>query len=69
MQNYSIEVFWSQVDDAWIANVPDLVFCTAHGSTPQEAVEQVEFAVEAWLEVADAEGRAIPAPSLRSIQA
>jgi predicted RNase H-like HicB family nuclease len=69
MQSYPIDVFWSDEDDIWIANVPDLALCTGHGSTPQEAVIEVEVAVEAWLEAANAEGRAIPVPSAKEIQA
>jgi hypothetical protein len=34
---YPIEVFWSDEDQVWIADVPDLPFCTAHGATPHEA--------------------------------
>jgi len=67
-QSYPIEVFWSDEDQIWIANAPDLSICTGHGSSPQEAVVEVEIAVEAWLEVAIAEGREIPTPSLRSIR-
>jgi predicted RNase H-like HicB family nuclease len=69
MQSYPIDVFWSDEDNIWIANVPDLALCTGHGSTPQEAVKEVGGAVEAWLEAANAEGLAIPAPSLKKIQA
>lgn len=68
-QSYPIEVFWSDEDQVWIADVPDLLFCTGHGSTPQEAVEEVEMAVEAWLDAATSEGREIPAPSRRTIRA
>jgi predicted RNase H-like HicB family nuclease len=69
MQSYPIDVFWSDEDDVWIANVPDLALCTGHGSTPQEAVQEVEVAVDAWLAAAIAEDRAIPAPSRKRIQA
>lgn len=60
---YRIEVFWSAEDHVWVADVPDLAFCTAHGPTPHEAVEQVEQAVGAWLDAARATGREAPAPS------
>ena len=66
---YPIEVHWSSEDGAWIADVPDLPFCTAHGPTPHDAVAQVEHAVEAWLEAARADGRPIPRPSTRAAQA
>jgi predicted RNase H-like HicB family nuclease len=66
---YPITVHWSIEDNAWIADVPDLPYCTAHGSTPHEAVAQVEAAVEAWLDAARADGRPIPEPSPRAAQA
>jgi predicted RNase H-like HicB family nuclease len=69
MQSYPIEVFWSSEDGVWIVDVPDLAFCTGHGSTPHEAVPQVEVAVDAWLDAARLEGRRIPTPSLRSLRA
>jgi predicted RNase H-like HicB family nuclease len=37
--HYHINVFWSDEDDCWIADVPDLRYCSAHGGTPAEAVE------------------------------
>lgn len=66
---YPIDVFWSSEDDAWVANVPDLVYCSALGDTPHEAVAEVEAAIEAWLEAARAAGRQIPPPSLRAAPA
>jgi predicted RNase H-like HicB family nuclease len=67
--SHRIEVFWSDEDQAWIADVPDLPFCTAHGATPHEAVAEVESAIEAWLEGARATGRPVPLPSPRSLRA
>lgn len=64
---YPIEVSWSEEDQSWIADVPDLAFCTAHGPTPHEAVEEVELAAEAWLQAASTAGRPIPEPSRRAV--
>lgn len=69
MTSYPIEVYWSAEDGAWIADVPDLPYCTAHGPTPDEAVAEVEDAVAAWLEAAAVTGRPIPEPSLRAARA
>jgi predicted RNase H-like HicB family nuclease len=69
MNGYPIEVFWSDEDQTWIADVPDLVHCSAHGATPHEAVAEVEVAAEAWLDVARATGRPIPAASPRAVRA
>lgn len=63
MTGYPIEVFWSDEDQTWIADVPDLPYCTAHGGSPHEAVAEVELAAEAWLQAARETGRAIPGPS------
>ena len=69
MTGYRIEVFWSDEDDCWIANVPDLPFCTAHGPTPHDAVAEVEVAAAAWVEAARATGRPIPEPSPPAMRA
>lgn len=69
MSGYPIEVFWSDEDEAWVADISDLPFCTAHGATPHEAVAEVELAAEAWLEAARATGRTIPDPSPRPVRA
>lgn len=66
---YPIEVLWSEEDQIWIANVPDLPLCSAHGLTPHAAVEEVEVAIDAWLDAAKAEGRTIPPPSKRQVSA
>ena len=65
MKSYHINVFWSEEDGAWIADVPDLEFCSAHGSTPVDAVRQVEIAMAAWLDAAHAAGKSIPEPRYR----
>ena len=68
-QSYPIEVFWSDEDQIWIANIPDLPHSTGHGTTPQAAVEEVEVAVEAWMDAARTDGRQVPVPSPRTIRA
>lgn len=57
---YHINVFWSQRDESWVADVPDLKSCAAFGDTPEEAIAEARLAVEAWLESAHADGLAIP---------
>ncbi len=63
---YHIDVFWTDEDGCWIANVPDLKYCSAHGATPEEAAREVAIAMELWLEVAAEHGDSIPEPSYRS---
>ena len=59
---YHINVFWYPDDNCWIADVPDLRPCSAHGETPIEAVAEAEIAIESWLEVAREKGFPIPEP-------
>ena len=66
---YPINLFWSDEDDAWMADIPDLAFCSAFGDSPHEAVAEVEVAVEAWLEAVRSSGRPVPRPSARAINA
>lgn len=49
---YRIDGTSDERDQVWVADGPDLPFCTAHGPTPHEAVAEVELAVEAWVEAA-----------------
>jgi predicted RNase H-like HicB family nuclease len=57
---YAIVVFWSDEDQVWIADAPDLKSCSAHGDTPAGAVAELAVAMEAWLEVAREGGMPIP---------
>ncbi len=65
---YAIIVFWSDEDGVWIADAPDLKSCSAHGDTPEEALAELQVAMEAWLEVAREEGYPIPEPRFRPHQ-
>jgi predicted RNase H-like HicB family nuclease len=68
MNHYSIVVYWSEEDLVWIAEAPDLEPCAAHGDTPEQAVAELQVAMEAWLEVAREEGYPIPEPRFRPHQ-
>jgi len=61
--NYPVVVFWSEEDDEFIADIPDLKYCSAGGDTPEEAVREVMIAREAWLEVARENGAVLPDPN------
>jgi predicted RNase H-like HicB family nuclease len=65
VSDYHINIFWSEEDGGYIADIPDLRACSAFGATPTEALAQVELAKAAWLEAARAEGKPIPVPSYR----
>lgn len=66
MKDYHINIFWSDEDGGYIADIPDLRMCSAFGQTPAEALAQVEPAKQAWLETARAEGKPIPPPRYRA---
>ncbi|MGH2678821.1 MAG: type II toxin-antitoxin system HicB family antitoxin [Actinomycetota bacterium] len=65
MNDYHINVFYSDEDGGYIADIPDLHACSAFGKTPQEAVAEVQLAKEAWLAAAREENRPIPEPRYR----
>lgn len=62
---YEIIVFWSQEDDAFIAEVPELPGCMADGNSYQEAVSNAEHIIQEWIETAKEIGRPIPQPKGR----
>ena len=65
MKDYHINVFYSEEDEGYIADIPDLHACSAFGDTAEEALHEVLQAKEIWLEVAHAEGKPIPPPLYR----
>jgi predicted RNase H-like HicB family nuclease len=65
-KHYHINVFWWEHDQRWVADVPDLKSCSAHGATPEEAVAGVQIAMELWLEVAAERGMKAPEAKYRA---
>ena len=65
MRDYHINVFWSDEDGGYIADIPDLFGCSAFGSTPDRAVAEVKQAKEAWLAAARGLRRPTPEPRYR----
>ncbi len=64
---YHIDLFWSDEDDCWIANVPDLRPCSAHGDTPEEALREIQVVIGMWLECAVDSKFPIPKPECRPV--
>ena len=62
MKDYNINIFYSEEDEGYIADIPDLKFCSAFGSTPEEALKELQIAKAAWIEAAHAEGIPVPPP-------
>jgi predicted RNase H-like HicB family nuclease len=67
LKDYHINIFYSDPDEGYIADIPDLPHCSAFGDTPEAALAEVLIAKAAWLEAAQAEGKPIPAPSFRPV--
>ena len=67
--NYEIIIYWSNEDNAFVAEVPELPGCMADGKTYQEAVANVEVIVEEWIQTAKELGRSIPQPRGRLMYA
>ena len=67
MKDYHINIFYSEEDEGYIADIPDLKYCSAFGVTQEEAVREVLTAKVAWLEAATAEGQLILQPRYRPV--
>ncbi len=65
MKDYHINIFFSEADGGYIADIPDLTACSAFGKTPEEALSQVKLAKRAWLRAAKAHAKPIPKPCYR----
>ncbi len=65
MSDYHINIFYSNEDGGYIADIPDLDSCSAFGSTPEEALAEVGRAKEAWRQAAREAGKPIPEPTYR----
>jgi predicted RNase H-like HicB family nuclease len=62
MYKYEVIVYWSEEDQAYIAEVPELPGCMADGATYEEALKNVQVIISEWIETAESLGREIPAP-------
>ncbi|MFN6963726.1 MAG: type II toxin-antitoxin system HicB family antitoxin [Pyrinomonadaceae bacterium] len=69
MSKYEIIIYWSEDDQAYIAEVPELAGCMADGATYQEALANAEVVIDEWIETARQIGRDIPVPRGRLIAA
>jgi predicted RNase H-like HicB family nuclease len=67
MSKYEIIIFWSKEDNAFVAEMPELKGCMAHGDTQDEALKQVKIVANKWLKLAKEEGWKIPGPKGRLV--
>ena len=66
---YEVILYWSQEDDRFIAEMPELPGCMADGETPEDALVNVQIVAGEWIEVARELGRPIPEPRGRLLYA
>ena len=69
MHKYEIIIYWSQEDNAYIAEVPELAGCMADGATYAEALQNAQVIISEWIETAKALGREVPVPKGRLMYA
>ena len=69
MDKYSKIIYWSDDDNRFIFEVPELAGCMADGSTPEEALHNVSTIIAEWIDTAGILGRKIPEPAVRRISA
>ena len=67
MSDYHINIFYSDEDGGYIADIPDLDSCSAFGETPEQALGEVEKAKKAWIEAAHQSGKPVPTPRYRPV--
>lgn len=67
MLKYEVIIFWSNDDDAFVAEVPELPGCAAHGDTPEAALSQAQHAMQLWVETAREFGDPVPEPKGRPL--
>ncbi|MEH1838916.1 MAG: type II toxin-antitoxin system HicB family antitoxin [Nostoc sp.] len=65
MFRYEVILYWSELDQAFIAEVPELPGCAADGNTYQEALHNIEVVMQEWIETAKDLGRPVPEPRPR----
>ena len=67
VKDYHINIFYNEEDEGYIADIPDLKYCSAFGDTPEEALREVLIAKETWLVAAQAESKPIPLPRYKPV--
>jgi predicted RNase H-like HicB family nuclease len=67
VKDYHINIFYSEEDRGYIADIPDLDACSAFGETPEKALLEVEKAKKAWIDAARQSGKPVPKPRYRPV--
>ena len=66
-RDYHIDIFFSEEDGGYIANLPDFEHCSAFGATPEEALAELQVAKQLWLDSARERGTMIPEPRYKPV--
>jgi predicted RNase H-like HicB family nuclease len=66
MYKYQINMYWSNADNCFITEVPELAGCMSDGKTPQEAINNTQTVIKEWIECATERGQSIPQPKCES---
>lgn len=67
MNKYEVIIYWSEEDEAYVAEVPELPGCAAHGPTQEEALASAQEAIRLWLDTAKEFGDPVPEPKGRRL--
>jgi len=68
MSDYHINIFFNEEDNSYVADIPDLTYCSAFGSTPEEALKEVLIVKELWLSAAnDNNANKVPQPNYKPL--
>ncbi len=65
MYKYEVIIYWSNEDDAYIAEVPELPGCASDGKTHEEVLKNIKIVIDEWIETAKSIGRSVPEPKGR----
>jgi predicted RNase H-like HicB family nuclease len=68
MHRYEVIIYWSDEDGVFVAEVPELPGCMAHGSTQETALAEAQQAIDLWIETANEFGDRVPEPKGRRLQ-
>ena len=68
MLHYQINIYWSEEDETYLAEVPELPGCMADGETYQAALENVQIIMQEWIDTARELGREIPTPQAKLVE-
>ncbi len=67
MKDYHISIFYSDEDEGYIADIPDLQYCSAFGDSPEEALAEVLKAKKEWIDSARKNKKPVPEPHFRPV--